>query len=403
MSFGEGLAGFFEGYTTQKNTLQEQQRRDKIAKLQGDLVTLQLKGAETKLAAQTQVADMIGGTVEEFKPSTGSIEDRTGKGFTSAGREPMGLAEMMATGQGQSALMQADPELFRSLQPKASARQNSKIEQLNYLEQMGITVDPDEKKAFMLDTASEDLWNKVLGVEGLFGDKSNMIITGITTNQDGNPQVTFGRNPENVTPQQAESGVFGLQQVNKVGGDILKHNDSLRASNFWGMGTSVAGQARDWQGIVSAVGDKFGLTSPEYKKALSDFDELEKSYAIIAAETMAGADTDTARRAALATTPTTDKTPEANANIVANYLEGKLNDPKNQKLMLPPQVAELEKTISGLREFGKGEVKEPVFDVKKIASMSKEKINELVKSGAILQFTEEQLNALEARYAELNK
>lgn len=121
MSFGHFAAGFADAWADSVMQKREADRRDKMAKLQGELYELQIKQAQEQQAAQGQVMDMMTGQLGEFElgqeglgefnitpgQTPEFIPGRNEMPQLRGDREPMSLPEMMVDAQGIDAMMRA--------------------------------------------------------------------------------------------------------------------------------------------------------------------------------------------------------------------------------------------------------------------------------------------------------
>lgn len=107
MSFGHFAAGFADAWADSVMQKREADRRDKMAKLQGQLYELQIKQAEEQQAAQGQVMDMMTGQPQGQDYGL-EFEGQQGPVMQGPYEQPaMGLTEMLADPEGQIAMMQA--------------------------------------------------------------------------------------------------------------------------------------------------------------------------------------------------------------------------------------------------------------------------------------------------------
>lgn len=105
--FAGNFAEAFSGAIGQKK---DRKDKDALAKQQAKLIELQLQAGQVKLNAQTTLADLMTGTVEEFVPAepTTTPEGRFEvPQFTNASQQPMDLASILSDPEGQLAAVQS--------------------------------------------------------------------------------------------------------------------------------------------------------------------------------------------------------------------------------------------------------------------------------------------------------
>ncbi len=99
--------GFADAFLRAK----EGKRRDAIAKQQAKLIEMQLQGGEIKVTAQTKLAELMTGSVEEFVPAEPTLTPggREIPQFTNASKDPLSLIDILTgeSPEGQLAAIQS--------------------------------------------------------------------------------------------------------------------------------------------------------------------------------------------------------------------------------------------------------------------------------------------------------
>jgi len=353
---GEFAGAFGQAFTESRQQADTLKEKKKFAKLQAQLVEMQLNQAENVADAQQRVSDMMSGQVG-ISPTTTSPGGRTRPNFVAPpegqveeftqGREavaPMGLTEMLANPEGLLAMLQS-----------------GNVDVGTILKEQGMSASRQLNKDMM------DLFSPGGGSGGIDG----MIPEGVTMTPSG-PRLDFGPDPERTTTQQDELTAFNVGTFGQEALTAVRLSKSIAASNLLGFGASMAKGAKNLQSNLANIGQKVGFDSPEYMKALAEFDEIDKLYATVEAQESAkwsrdnpnATPTDAVRRQINQRVPTTDKQPPANFRLMANILERELNENRIKKVpMTGDQVAQAEDAITQLRtaadNFGSQEKPDP--------------------------------------------
>jgi hypothetical protein len=112
---GDFAGAFAQAFTRTSSSIQENDRRNALAKQQAKLIEMQLASGEIKLDATTTLADMMtGNRVEEFEPAPPTqtpggpgMEPRDKPQFTNPGTTPMSVADILTDPDGQLAALQS--------------------------------------------------------------------------------------------------------------------------------------------------------------------------------------------------------------------------------------------------------------------------------------------------------
>ena len=100
---GQLAGSFAEAFSRTIGQKKDRAARDTIAKQQAKLIELQLQSGQIKIDAQTTLAEMMTGKLEEFKPAepTTTPEGRFEvPQFTNASQQPMDLASVLSDPKG---------------------------------------------------------------------------------------------------------------------------------------------------------------------------------------------------------------------------------------------------------------------------------------------------------------
>ena len=342
-NLGQLAGSFAEAFSRTVGQKQDRKHRDEIAKQQAKLVEMRLKAGEIQLNAQTTLADLMTGTVEEFVPAEPQITPggREIPQFTSASQQPMDLASILSDPEGQLAAVQSgalkigDLLDFQTAQAELEAR-------------------PDISELF----------------SGQADESGNpMFVPGsITLDPVKGPIQTFVRNPEFNTRQQEAFSRQSLSQLTSEAIEIMDIESEL-AGSLLESGFPFGGQARTGQAALATVGGALGFDTEEQKQAIAKRDRVEKLYGQILGIRMqrmsASGETITNDKLAFLQqiSPDTKKSPDANAKLLADFLQEELNTADIEGTTI--SADERRKALDFIRKARSGEflqTQEPVVD-----------------------------------------
>lgn len=331
MAFGDFAGGFAEEFAATRRAQEEKQRAEKMAKLQGQLVELQIKHQQGLVDAQKTKTDALGRT-QDAMVGVKRIGGREVPDFSIPEGE---VGEIKRNRRGLSEIL-AD-------------------EQLRGDAVLGLGIDPI--KLMQEDRLSQQLQHqKSLAAQfnGGFGD---LVPTGATLDSDGTVRRQFGINPERQTPIQSDLAKNALFELSGNISEAMTQGQALQGTLLEpGRGVDPK-TIRKGSGAFGFVRSLFGGDEEKQQKLNTAFDKFSKAIADIQATSPAfvNATTDTARRTALAALPDENKTLAASASVMANILEETLTDQKTKGIQISPQEeAAIRAQISELRSFDPG-------------------------------------------------
>jgi len=340
---GQFAGSFAQSFQNAMNLNSQKETREKTAALQAKLVEQQLKLGEVKLNAQTTLADLMTGTVEEFEPADPQITPggREIPQFTNASQEPLELSQILADPEGQLAAIQSgalkinDLLDFQTAQDQLAAR-------------------PDISQLF----------------SGQADESGNpmFIPVGVTIDSLGRPSQQFGLNPEFNTRQQDAFSRQSLSQLTTEAVEIMDIEGEL-AGSLLESGFPFGGQARTGKSALATIGGALGFDTKEQKQAVAKRDRVEKLYGQILGIRMqrlseSGESITNDKLAFLQSiSPDTEKSSDANAKLLADFLQEELNraDIEGTKI----SAEERRKTLDFIRKARSGgfeQQSEPVVD-----------------------------------------
>jgi hypothetical protein len=326
---GQFAGAFANAFFQAKNNKRQNERDDKIAKLQMQLVDAQIKAGNVKLDAQTTLSDiMMGRTVGVEPPGSenpgmfggtrkqlefGNV-DESGLGtFSKTGPEvaapekPLSVAEMMAGGssralQGQQAGIASGAFTGGDIADFQLSREKTKAGQ-----------DFDTMMATMTDATGKPMY--------IAGSFSTNPFTGAQT-------VQWIRNPDVTTPTDVAKTAEGMDTLVRDAfeiADITNETPPLLQS-----GVPGNKNVRNATSFFGAVQNQFGIgdQGAEEGQDSANFDRKEKLYGVITQYNVErfGANTDQGRAMVMAISPSLDKKDEANALLIADHLQSRLSD-----------------------------------------------------------------------------
>jgi len=430
-NFGDFAGAFANSFTQTLNAKRDGQRKDKFAKLQAQLVELQLGNAKTVEEAQTLVKKMMGGSVEEFQPAA-PIQTPGGRDipqFSNASQAPMSLTEMLATGQGTNALMQS-----------------GMVSGGDILKNEGIAASRKQ---------TEELMNRFFpagggGAGGVGGVGNGMVPSGVTIGPDGRPQISFAPSPAQAPLDVTDASAFVhpetgapmppggtaeqylamgavttgqyqvRQKLKKTGVDIQtdfhKYQEAISLMTDLEGTLSASGVpfgefVRMGKGAFASIGATVGLDTKEIATQNEKRDRLKKLLASNMIGSLdqlseAGTMTNAKFQQLQAATADMGNEADANAKVFADLLEASMQGADQIGAKFEGR-AEMQKFIDDIRggsESTSNNKIEPVVDApgmfKAIAQFSEAQLEALGANAEIL--TDEVKRAMADRWEELN-
>ncbi len=357
--FGEFAAGFGQQFNAARGQKADREQRDKLAKLQAKLVEERLKAGEVTLNAQTTLAELMTGTVEEFEQAEPQTLEsgREIPQFTNEGKQPLSLIEILSgeSPEGQLAALQSGVVSgknildFQTAQDQLAARPN--------LSEMFGQTDESGNPMF--------------------------VPVGITIDSQGRPAQQFGLNSEFNTKQQDAFSRQSLSQLTTEAVEIMDIESEL-AGSLLESGFPFGGQARTGQSALATMGGLLGFDTKEQKENVAKRDRVEKLYGQILGIKMqrlseSGESITNDKLAFLQSiSPDTNKSPDANAKLLADFLQEELNRTDIEGTTI--SADERTKVLDFIRKARSGEFVqqgEAVVDVPGIAKMTMQQLEEL--------------------------
>ncbi len=343
MSFFEGLA---EGFQTSRQNKQNQERLDKMAKLQGQLLELQIKQAEMegqgmadRQDASNRLSEMlVGSTAEEPLQGSGTQLRRPNLEFSDIDSEGLG---MLTPGMSLPDIL-ANPEAL-NLAVRSGA--------------LDLDTALQEQRLSRGQQLAEDQFNIFSGMlDGADASQSGQLIpTGASIDPTGGLRLQFSQNPEFQTPIQEATESLDLEDLTSLVQGTSSALNTLEGSILT-PGSTLSRGYREWLGRALNVGEigeralgVLGLTRQQTLELVQAYDIAEKNFARIATAALEAATTDTARNAILAGQGSLDKVTGANAKIMADELKRQLAEDKIGDVPLSPELeAEVNSVIQML-------------------------------------------------------
>ena len=308
---------------------QENQRRNALAKQQAKVFEQQLALNQGKIDATATFADIMTGTVGEIEgvrdiselggPAPLQDGRREVPDLNFTGEEPLDVADILSgktprAKQGQQAALQAG---FL----KGGDIANFQMAQNQMLAQSKF----DETIATMVDDNGTPIYK----------------MTGITSDPfSGRSVRNWTLNPEANTSQALATDIAEMDKFVDDAFEIIKI--AGRTPPLLSSGVPGNKKVRDATSLFGAAKDTFesfgfGGGGEEEAQQSTDFDRQEKLFGVITQYNIAraGADTDQARAGIALVSPSMDKTDEANALLVADFLQNKLMDAEIAKMTVP--------------------------------------------------------------------
>ena len=367
----------------------ESKRQDAIAKQQAKLIEMQLQGGQRKLDAQTTLADIMTGTLEEFQPAEPELTPggREIPQFTNASKDPMSLIDILSgdSPEGQLAAIQSGVISGGDL--------------------LDFQTDQDR-------LAAQPDFGELFGQTDESGNPM-FVPSGITIDADGRPAQQFGLNPEFNTRQQDDFSRLSLSQLTSEAIEIMDIESEL-AGSLLESGFPFGGQARTGQSTLATVGGALGFDTKAQKESVAKRDRVEKLYGQILGIRMqrlseSGESITNDKLAFLQSiSPGTDKSPDANAKLLADFLQEELNKEDIAKTKIPAD--ERKKVLDFIRKARSGEFLEtgsgPAVDgpglLESAGDFARSTMEQL-QSIDVPSLPPEQIEAFEARFNQLKQ
>ncbi len=307
------FSSLLEGFNQERNRSAEQARLDKIAKLEGQLLTERIRDLQQRGQAEADLDDLLR-PVQEFditeQPSTGG---RRNVEVTQP--ETPGLIDMLV---GETADPRAQSAAVRAGLVDAS-------DLVNF-------------ESFAADRAQRDqglnLMQQFLG--GGEGLPEGLTIGGVNVSPDGGLGLSFQPDPLAPSPIGAEIEGFNFGQLVTGAGEALGLFDIL-ADTSLAPGAFGAEAADTGTRFTIAAKNFFGGDPSGERQAVAARETLDKFFQTVGEDLQRNATTDTARNAAIRRSPSIDKLPETNAKLLADYVLQKMAERRSQGLLSPQE------------------------------------------------------------------
>ncbi len=387
---GQFAGAFARSFGAARGNKQDREQRDEIAKQQAKLVEMALASGKIQLNAQTTLADLMTGTVQEFESAEPVITPggREIPQFTNtSGEDALGLVDILSGGspEGQLAALQSGAVSGKNILDFQVAQDQ-------------LAAIPDISKLFSGQTDASG--------------NPMMIPVGITIDSLGRPSQQFGLNPEFNTAQQDAFSRLSLSQLTTEALEIMDIESEL-AGSLLESGFPFGGQARTGQSALATIGGALGFDTKAQKQAVAKRDRVEKLYGQILGIRMqrlsASGESITNDKLAFlqSISPDTNKSPDANAKLLADFLQEELNKADIESTKIP--AAERKKVLDFIRKARSGEFlqtdQEPIIDTPgllesagQFASSTMEQLEDIIPS-----LPPEQIEAFEARLEQLKQ
>ncbi len=374
--FGEFAGAFANAFSTATKASEDKKARDELAKQRAKLIEMQLAAGQIKIDATTTLSDLMTGTLEEFQPAEPALTPggREKPQFTNESQPPLSLIDILSgdSPEGQLAAIQSgtvsggDLLDFQTAQDELAAR-------------------ADITELFSGQTD---------------GSGNPMFVPGsITLDPVKGPIQTFVRNPEFNTRQQDDFSRQSLSQLTTEAIEIMDIESDLSGSVLES-GFPFGGQARTGQSTLATIGGALGFDTKSQKENVAKRDRVEKLYGQILGIRMqrmsdSGESITNDKLAFLQQiSPDTSKSPDANARLLADFLQEELNTADIEGTTI--SASERTKAVDFIRKAREGgfeQQAEPVIDLPEIAKMTIEQIESL----DIENMTREEIKAIRER------
>ena len=313
-------SNFVEGFFGHKQEQKDRASKNKIIKLQTKLIEQQLSRGEVELTAQTKLSDLLTGTVGEFEQvgetapaPSGSPLGEDGRQpvpqFESAGKEPLGLAELLTNPESLMALVQSG--------------------QLDLGDLIGKTQQPT---GFQRDAAAAGKLPGTPAFAEAFEAKNNQDPNSLLTQE----LVKDLRRESLIKEQTARLEKTESKRVFRAEGKIAIRNtweltqeavsimQDIR-NTVVQSGIPGGDQIRDISAIVGAVQEFFGKDSPQATVIAQKRDRLKKLFAVQFKEVVenlksARGISDQRQRSILAALPTLENLDIANVQLLGDVM-----------------------------------------------------------------------------------
>ena len=339
---------FIKGFLDQRQSQKDQVGKDKIIKLQTQLIEQQLATGKIKLDAQTKVSDLFTGTLGEFEQvgetapaPSGSPLGEDGRQpvpqFESSGKEPMGLLDMLSDPESFAALIQSeqvDIGDFIGKPQQATSRQRD----IAFAHDPSVPQDQRDTMLQALDSGADD---------------------------DVLAQIVLGQQEEKLNEQRRERGLIERTEgEEKIGRRQAVRNDFGNAKRIIEIQQKLEGTAlatgipygdfiRDIGAGAAALVSQLGFDVSKASELIALRDELVKLFAdgtLEAIDRFKGTGTITNQKfeALIAASPEVGKTAVANAKVLAGRMRAVL-DAAERKGEIIPNRKEIEDWIEEMK------------------------------------------------------
>lgn len=381
--FGQFAGSFADAFAETASLINEKKRLKQIADLQAKLVKAQLEAGQIKVDAQTKLGDIMTGTrtqfqlgdldeegIGTFRPTGARVDDPTREPVTSVAgilSDPEGFLAAMQSG----ALDFGDVLDFQSEQNRLDA-----IPDLNTM------------------------------LAGQVDDKGNppFILGSVTLDPLRGPVQSIIRNPEYSTRQQEELSGLTLRELTDSALEAIDIESTLAGSTVES-GFPFGEQARTVKSAAATVGGLLGFDTKKQEESVFKRDRLDKLYGLVLNTRLNrlmekdGNLTVTQIQQQMEISPSTDKRAEANALLLADFLQEEINRMDIEGT--PISKEERNKVFDFIRKARTGEFfnadQAPVVDVPEIAKMTRAELEQLDIEG----MSDEMFDAVKKRLAEL--
>lgn len=429
MTIGHFAGAFADAWASGAEEAAERKNKDQFAKLQAQLLEIQLKGAKTTEEAQQRVDDMMGGITRT--PAPGG----TGPGLP---RQEINLGTPGEPVPNTTGGMNVD-EMMKSPQGVAAMIASGQLDLGDLLREQGLSEGRDLQAGLM---------------EQFFGEggagSSGMVPTGISIGADGTPQLSFGPDPRQtpltgeqsslyVNPKNGEPAPPGkTREAYEEGGFVttqiyearqnkrrIQDNATVDLQNAQDIvalqteldkfaphlapGAPAPDLQRTGAGAFQYFKDLFGGDTKKARDFLAKRDELEKKMSIgvltsISAFNEIGTVTDVKFDQIRKSNPNMGIESAANNQIIAGQLQELLMEAERTGVPLQnrDEIESFIREIKGQKDGAVVPVTDDAGAIRAIGQMNAEQLDVLMQNPDALKGNPEALNAAEKRWNELN-